>query len=84
MELLVLLLERLRWYGHVGRRDENYIGRKMLELEVPGRRRRGRPKKRWRDCIEEDLREKKNGKEKKEEEQEEANKVAGLILKLET
>ena len=32
----------------------------------------------------EDLREEKNGKEKKEEEQEEANKVAGLILKLET
>ena len=49
---------RLRWYGHVRRRDENYIGRRMLELEVPGRRRRGRPKKRWRDCIQEDVREK--------------------------
>ena len=32
----------------------------------------------------EDLREKENGKEKKKEEQEEANKVAGLILKVES
>ena len=49
---------RLRWYGHVKRRDEEYVGRKMLEMEIPGRRRRGRPKKRWKDCIREDMQEK--------------------------
>ena len=28
---------RLRWFGHVRRRDKNYIGRRIMELEVPGR-----------------------------------------------
>ena len=29
---------RLRWCGHVQRRDRGYIGRRMLEIELPGRR----------------------------------------------
>ena len=33
---------RLRWYGHVMRRDQEYVGRKMIEMELPGKRRRGR------------------------------------------
>ncbi|XP_058235839.1 ubiquitin-associated domain-containing protein 2 isoform X3 [Hemibagrus wyckioides] len=33
---------RLRWFGHVQRR----IGRRMLDMELPGRRQRGRPKRR--------------------------------------
>ncbi|KAL1447386.1 hypothetical protein WDU94_015651 [Cyamophila willieti] len=37
---------RMRWYGHIERRDEK------------GKRKRGRPKLRWRDKVEEDLREK--------------------------
>ena len=49
---------RLRWYGHVMRRDEEYVGRRVMEMEAPGRRRRGRPKKRWKDCIKEDMQEK--------------------------
>ena len=36
---------RLRWYGHVMKRDQEYVGRKMMEMELPGKRRRGRPKK---------------------------------------
>ena len=36
---------RLRWYGHVMRRDQEYLGRKMMEIELPGKRRRGRPKR---------------------------------------
>ena len=50
--------KRMNWYGHVKRRDEHYIGRRMTEMEVDGRRRRGRPKKKWKDCIAEDVREK--------------------------
>ena len=36
---------RLRWFGHVLRRDRGYIGQRMLRLEVPGKRWWGRPKK---------------------------------------
>ena len=32
---------RLRWYGHVMRRDQEYVGRKMMEMELPGKRKRG-------------------------------------------
>ncbi|KAK3568200.1 hypothetical protein QTP86_000226 [Hemibagrus guttatus] len=34
---------RLRWFGHVQRRESEYIGRRMLDMELPGRRKRGRP-----------------------------------------
>ena len=38
---------RLRWYGHVMRRDQEYVGRKMIEMELPGKRKRGRLKRRF-------------------------------------
>lgn len=47
---------RLSWFGHVQRREEDYIGRRMLEMEPPGRRKRGRPKRRFMDAVEEDMR----------------------------
>ena len=48
---------RLRWFGHVKRRDQDYVGRKTLKMVRPGRRRRrGRPKKRWMDCVNRDMR----------------------------
>ena len=37
---------RLRWYGHVMKRDQECVGRKMMEMELPEKRRRGRPKRR--------------------------------------
>ena len=46
---------RMRWYGHVMRRDQEYVGRKMMEMELPGKRRRGRPKKRFLDVVKEDM-----------------------------
>ncbi|XP_066937344.1 uncharacterized protein [Macrobrachium rosenbergii] len=49
---------RLRWYGHLQRREKDHIGRHALVMEVQGRGRRGTPRKRWRDCVREDLREK--------------------------
>ncbi|KAF7648219.1 hypothetical protein LDENG_00160170 [Lucifuga dentata] len=33
---------RLRWFGHVQRRDARYIERRMLKMELPGNRKRGR------------------------------------------
>ena len=47
--------DKLSWYGHVMRRDQEYVGRKMMEMELPGRRRRGRPKKRFLDVVNEDM-----------------------------
>ena len=46
---------RLNWYGHVLRREDEYIGKRMMVMEVPGKRRRGRPKQRWLDSIRNDL-----------------------------
>ena len=48
---------RLRWYGHVMRRDQEYVGRKMMEMELPRKRRRGRPKRRFLDVVKEDMKE---------------------------
>ena len=47
---------RLRWFSHVKRRDQEYVGRKTLEMVPPGRRKRGRPKQRWMDCVNRDMR----------------------------
>ncbi|KAK3555667.1 hypothetical protein QTP86_025750, partial [Hemibagrus guttatus] len=46
---------RLRWFGHVQRRDSEYIGRRMLDMGLPGRRQRGRPKRWYMDVINEDM-----------------------------
>ena len=48
---------RLRWYGHVMRRDQEYVRRKMMEMKLPGKRRRGRPKRRFLDVVKEDMEE---------------------------
>ncbi|KAI5089168.1 transmembrane channel-like protein 2-A, partial [Silurus meridionalis] len=37
---------RLGWFEHVQKRDMGYIGRRMLRMEPPGRRKRGRPRRR--------------------------------------
>ena len=46
---------RLRWYGHVMRRNQDYVGRKMMEMELPGKMKRGRPKRRFLDVVKEDM-----------------------------
>ena len=50
---------RLKWYVHVLRREDEYAGKRVMGMEVPGKRRRGRPKRRWMDTIGNDLSEKK-------------------------
>ena len=47
--------DRLKWYGHIMRRDQEYVGRKMMEMELPGKRRRGKPKRRFLDVVKEDM-----------------------------
>ena len=40
---------------HVQRRDHEHIGRRMMRLELPARRSRGRPKKRFMNVVKEDV-----------------------------
>ena len=39
---------RSKWYGHVLRREEEYVGKRVMVMEVSrgGARRRGRPRRR--------------------------------------
>ena len=46
---------RLRWYGHVRRKDDGYIGRRMLRMELPGKRKRESHKRRFTDVVKEDM-----------------------------
>ena len=46
----------MRWFGHVVRREEDHIVRQAMNFEVGGRRPAGRPKKTWRQGVEEDMR----------------------------
>ena len=45
---------RLRWYGHVHRREEDYVGQRTSKMVI-GKRGRGRPRRRWKDYIKEDM-----------------------------
>ena len=46
---------RMRWYGHVMRRVKEYVGRKMMEMELLGKRKKGKPKRRFLDVVKEDM-----------------------------
>ena len=45
----------VRWYGHVLRRDEKDVLKKALNFKVDGKRRRGRPRKTWKDQVEAEM-----------------------------
>ena len=52
---------RLKWYGHVIRREEHCLfegGPRVMEMKVQGRRKRGRPKRIWLDRVRGDIKEK--------------------------
>ena len=50
-----LRIARLSWYGHVKRREEGFVGKRTMEMAVPGRRKKGRPRRRWMDMAREDM-----------------------------
>ncbi len=50
-----LMQKRLRWYGHVRRRDESHITRTVLDMEVEGVTPRGRPESRYMYTIRRDI-----------------------------
>jgi hypothetical protein len=47
---------RLSWYGHGMWRDESHITKRVMSINVDGYSRKGRPKKRWIDCVMDDMR----------------------------
>ena len=52
----VLRKGRLRWYGHVLRKDDDDWVKKVMTYEVNGVKGRGRPKFAWSHAVEKDLR----------------------------
>jgi len=52
----VVLHGRLRWYGHLQRKDASDWVSKCRDLEVVGQRCRGRSRKTWMQCVEDDMR----------------------------
>ena len=46
--------KRLEWYRHVKRMDVGHMLRRMLDAPVPGKRRRGRQRARWKDSCKRD------------------------------
>ena len=46
---------RLKWHGHVSIKEDEYVGKRVMGMEVPEKRRRGRPKRRWLDSFSNDL-----------------------------
>ena len=52
----VLRRGRLRWFGHVLRKDDDNWTKKVMTYEVNGVRGRGRPKIAWSDVVEKDMR----------------------------
>jgi len=49
-------INRLRWLGHVQRMNEDRVPLKLLNTHPDGRRRAGRPRGRWKDAVESNLR----------------------------
>ena len=51
-----LVRSRQQWAGHIERMVDDRLSTRAAELREEGRRRRGRPRLRWEDCVERDVR----------------------------
>ena len=47
--------QRISWLGHLERMEENRMPKKIFTQELEGTRRRGRPRKGWKEAAERDL-----------------------------
>ena len=47
--------QRISWLGHLERMEEDKMPKKIFTQELEGSRRRGRPRKRWKEEVERDL-----------------------------
>ena len=47
--------QRISWLGHLERMEEDRMPKKIFTQEMEGTRRRGRPRKRWKEEVERDL-----------------------------
>jgi len=47
--------QRKRWLGHLERMEEDRMHKKIFTQKLVGTRRRGRPRKRWKEEVERDL-----------------------------
>ena len=47
--------KRLKWYGHVRRMKAEHKMKRMLDVDIPGESRRGRPNLRWKDAFNRDM-----------------------------
>ena len=46
---------RLRWFGHVERKDDQQWVKKCMDFKVDGSASRSRPRKSWLECMNDDL-----------------------------
>ena len=49
-------MSRLQWAGHVERMADDRLPKRATELREQGRKRRGRPRLIWKDCVKRDVR----------------------------
>ena len=47
--------QRMSWLGHLEGMEEDRMPKKIFTRELEGTRRRGRPRKRWKEEVERDL-----------------------------
>ena len=47
--------QRINWLGYLERMEEDRMLKKIFTQELEGTRRRGRPRKRWKEEVERDL-----------------------------
>jgi len=47
--------QRISWLGHLERMEEDRMHKKIFTQELEGMRRRGRPRKRWKEEVERNL-----------------------------
>ena len=50
----MIIQRRQRWYSHAMRGDINSQIREVMDVEITGQRKKGRPRKSWEECVKKD------------------------------